>query len=203
MKNTQTSSLLLLLFTLASCAGVKSVNVEKQSLFKNKKTGAIEPTFFWSHYDATQRGSMYKVAPDGTVTVLAENPPDAAVESSLKIVAQAQKTGGVSAQGSLEAVRSIAQLGQRTAAVNILRDALYRLAELCNNAGGMNQPMNADVKAVIMQTLNTCEKVSIEMAKETDANAKAAMMNDLKEIVKSLPEAERKAVNLDALLQKL
>lgn len=92
---------------------------------KNDKMG----TFLWSHYDATQRGSVMYVK-DGKIRVLAENSPDAAFQSMAEIAAKADVDGKVNAELAVKTQRTIAELGKRTAAVNMLRDALYRLNEM-------------------------------------------------------------------------
>lgn len=188
---------------LASCTGPRSVQVERQSLHKDAN-GKLETTLFWSHYDASHRSSLFKVDENGKLTILAENPPDAAVEKSLGIVGDVKVGDKVTAKATLDAVQSIAELGQRTAAVNILRDALYRLAELCNNStNGMNSPMSSDVKDIMLKTLETCEKVSIEMAKETSVTKRAEMVKDLKEMYLAIPEAERDALELEEVIRAL
>ena len=91
-------------------------------------------TYYWSQFDATQRsGLTYIDNKTGKVTFLAEVQPDAAFERVLEIAAKASKDSTVSAELSLSTARSIAELGERTAAVNMLRDGLYRIAELRYN----------------------------------------------------------------------
>lgn len=97
------------------------------SIGKNCKD---QGTFMWSYYDATKRGSMMYLDPQGRVRVLAENPPDAAIQSITSITANANIDGKVDASLAFNTAQSIAELGKRTAGVNMLRDALYRLNEL-------------------------------------------------------------------------
>ena len=86
-------------------------------------------TFLWSHYDATKRGSVMYVK-NGKIRVLAENSPDAAFQSMAEIAAKTDVNGKVNAELAVKTQRTIAELGKRTAAVNMLRDALYRLNEM-------------------------------------------------------------------------
>lgn len=65
--------------------------------------------------------------------VLAEVTPDAAVQKSLDLLGKAKVLDKVDAETQLKTASTIAQLGQRTANVNMLRDALYRIAEGANN----------------------------------------------------------------------
>ncbi|MBF9223454.1 hypothetical protein I2H31_20285 [Hymenobacter sp. BT662] len=90
-------------------------------------------TLFWSHFDATKRSSIINAKADGTTTVLAEVTPDAAVQKSLDLLSKAKVLDKVDAEAQLKTASTIAQLGQRTANVNMLRDALYRIAEGANN----------------------------------------------------------------------
>lgn len=108
-----------------------SINLEIGKSKKNDKNTIKKDngTFLWSYYDATKRGSVMYVK-DGKIRVLAENSPDAAIQSITAITAKANIKGQVDAEFALNTQRTIAQLGKRTAAVNMLRDALYRLNEL-------------------------------------------------------------------------
>lgn len=105
-------------------AGLVRVN----QFTNNKKDTA--GTFMWSHYGATKRGSLMYIDKGGKIRVLAENPPDAAVQSITNIIASAKVDGKVDASLAYKTSKSIAELGKRTAGVNMLRDALYRLNEM-------------------------------------------------------------------------
>ncbi len=91
------------------------------------------PTLFWSHFDATKRASIVNTDSNGNATILAEVSPDAALQRTLELAAKTDVVGKVSAETQLKTATTIAQLGQRTANVNMLRDALYRLAEVTYN----------------------------------------------------------------------
>lgn len=134
---------------LSSCGVFEGTGLKGNSLKRkgNNKAGIIrmpqytncdsvgknckdQGTFMWSYYDATKRGSMMYLDPQGRVRVLAENPPDAAIQSITNITANANVDGKVDASLAFSTAQSIAELGKRTAGVNMLRDALYRLNEL-------------------------------------------------------------------------
>lgn len=101
---------------------------------KNGDTGG----FYWSTYDATRRSSFIKMDP-GRITVLAEVQPDAALElaRSFSATANAKMAKGDLSSGDVNlqsaSFQSIAELGKRTIAVNMQRDALYRLSEMFLN----------------------------------------------------------------------
>ena len=101
-------------------------NIEK------KDSTALQPTLFWAQYDATRRGSMLYIDKNQRVRTLSENPPDAAIQSITDITAKIKGLKGDvgEAEAAFKAQKSIAEMGKRTAAVNMLRDALYRLNEL-------------------------------------------------------------------------
>lgn len=94
-------------------------------------------TFFWSYFDASKRASLISANQNGKLRVLAENPPDMAF-SSVKNIVSALKlevaTVKVGAESRVELAKEVVQLGQRTAIVNILRDAMYRLNESFYNS---------------------------------------------------------------------
>lgn len=87
-------------------------------------------TFLWAHYDASKRSSVMYLSENGELRVLAENSPDVAYQTILDINAKVKVTDEVDAEAALKTQRSVAQLGKRTAAVNMLRDALYRINEM-------------------------------------------------------------------------
>ena len=87
----------------------------------------------WLEYDATRRGGFLldKKDDNGNKTgrvLIAENSPDVASSISAELVA---KTKDVEISGKL--TESLLELGKRTETVMILRESLYRLAELTNN----------------------------------------------------------------------
>ena len=87
-------------------------------------------TFLWAHYDASKRSSVMYLSENGELRVLAENSPDVAYQTILDINAKVKVTDEIDAEAALKTQRSVAQLGKRTAAVNMLRDALYRINEM-------------------------------------------------------------------------
>lgn len=122
--------LLLVALSFGSCA-IKGyspsgkASIARISQFNDTANG----TFIWSQYDATKRGSVMYVH-KGKIRVLAENAPDAALQSITDISAKVKGIESVDVEAAFKTQRTIAQLGKRTAAVNMLRDALYRLNEL-------------------------------------------------------------------------
>jgi len=125
-----------IILTFSSCGGFKETFNHSSA---RKKAGSVQipkfagekGTLTWAHYDASKRGSMTCVDPDGNVRILAENPPDVAIQSITDISAKVGEIKGVgSVDAALKTQRSIAELGKRTVAVNMMRDALYRLNEM-------------------------------------------------------------------------
>lgn len=109
----------------------KKASITQLRMFTDKKD-SLQPTLFWAQYDATRRGSMLYIDKNQRVRMLSENPPDAAIQSITEITAKVSGLKGDvgEAEAAFKAQKSIAELGKRTAAVNMLRDALYRLNEL-------------------------------------------------------------------------
>lgn len=133
----QTQILLIgIAIAISSCGGLRETFNHSSA---RKKAGIVQipqyegekGTLTWAHYDASKRGSMIYVDKSGNVRILAENPPDAAIQSITEISAKVGEIKGVgSVDAALKTQRSIAELGKRTAAVNMMRDALYRLNEM-------------------------------------------------------------------------
>jgi hypothetical protein len=120
--------LLLLLFLIASC------NVHKTTLKELKNTKSN----YQMSYDALRRGAILSIKSDGTLDkILSEVQPDAAIAQTIGITtnlsAKLASGDDFSAEQITNITESLTTLGERTAAVNILRDALYRLEEHCIN----------------------------------------------------------------------
>ncbi|RTQ46575.1 hypothetical protein EJV47_21745 [Hymenobacter gummosus] len=111
----------------------KSVAGSRAGIVRATKFESKKGTLFWSHFDATKRSSIISTDSSGRTFVLAEVTPDAAVQKTLDLLSKAKVTDNVDAEAQLKTASTIAQLGQRTANVNMLRDALYRIAEGANN----------------------------------------------------------------------
>lgn len=165
----KTKILLLFILWASVVLGQRKASIEQLQLFKNKDTSIIEPTLFWAQYDATRRGSMLYVDKNQRIRMLSENPPDAAMETIMGITAKVKGLQGDigEAEAAFNAQKSIADLAKRTAAVNMLRDALYRLNELYY--------ATADEKKDIIQMLQDFKSKNINIT----TNGKAIDINSL------------------------
>ncbi|MGG8495805.1 hypothetical protein ACQY1Q_05275 [Tenacibaculum sp. TC6] len=167
------------------------------------KNGKTQETFMWSHYDATKRGSLMYLDKKGNIRVLAENPPDAAIQSITNITAKTKINDKVDAELALSASKSIAELGKRTAAVNMLRDALYRLNEMYYATKEARDENREIIKKAIENKNNdflnkfmVTEDTAIQSIKEISMDELVALfttiVNNAKEI--AIKEAESDAM---------
>lgn len=186
-----------------SCSTLKQgTGVSRQTLYKSG-TG-IEPTLFWAHYDATQRGGIYMVVPvpagGGTntyrVQMVSENPPDAAMSSTIDALAKAKVGGKVDAEAKFNAVRAVAELGQRNAANYIIRDIAYRLEALQNNGG-----ITPEILTIYKELLATAERVSMsqDSSPATVAKEKAELVKQLNDLLGKADPAAAKPTPADLL----
>lgn len=88
-------------------------------------------------YDAMRRGSILSIS-DGKINkILSEVQPDAAIAKTTditsKLMGELSSGEKVSAEQITKIAESLSKLGERTAPVNMLRDALYRMEEHCIN----------------------------------------------------------------------
>ncbi|MDH6252054.1 hypothetical protein M2347_001781 [Chryseobacterium sp. H1D6B] len=89
-------------------------------------------------YDAMRRGSILNIDHYGKINkILSEVQPDAAIATTTdvtsKLMGKLKSGDSVSAEQMTKITESLSKLGERTAPVNMLRDALYRLEEHCIN----------------------------------------------------------------------
>lgn len=119
--------LLLFLISVASC------NTHIATL-KELKHANVN---YQMSYDAMRRGSIVSFDSTGKMRILSEVQPDAAVTQTTdltsKLSAKLKNRDSISAEQLTKITESLSVLGERTAAVNMLRDALYRLEEHCIN----------------------------------------------------------------------
>ncbi len=124
MKNLLLSAIIV---TLTSCGAFHKATLEK-----------LENTNYQMSYDAMRRGTVLSINKDGEInTILSEVQPDAAIakatEITSKIAANLDEKKNVSVDQMTKITETLTKLGERTAQVNMLRDALYRLEEHCVN----------------------------------------------------------------------
>jgi hypothetical protein len=87
---------------------------------------------FLVDYEATRRGTYIVRDTDGKIRIAAEPPPDVAFESTAKLLASLSDAVSKAEAGKIdgEVVEKIVNLTERTQAVVIMRDAMFRLAEM-------------------------------------------------------------------------
>lgn len=145
------------------------------------------------NYDATRRGSFVSYDSVGRVRVLSEVPPDAVVSTITDLTNKlSAKINGqdFSAEQVTRISESISELGKRTVAVSILRDALYRLEEM-TFAGS---PMDTANKQLFLRVLAvTSEIAQAEIAAEKTKQEEQKTLQDklLKETEQIKNEGEK------------
>ena len=127
---------------------------------------------------------------------LSEPPPDAILERATKIaneVAVKNPTSSeVTAKQQVELANKVIELGERTVAVNILRDALFRLSEM--NINNRNQALGNDYKVLFDSILSVTKQIALADLKKQEAKLQEAKSETIKQEV----ELKMLNTNLDA-----
>lgn len=131
--------LIALSFLIISCGGVKSLG-----------DGA-----YLAKYDAEKRGALIYKDDAGKVYTISEVQPDVAISSILELSSKLKKGEEFTAEQTVNITRTVAQLGERTEAVNILRDALHRLSEIRNNS----TTIDTETKEIFEMILSTVKEI--------------------------------------------
>ncbi|WP_294202894.1 hypothetical protein [uncultured Chryseobacterium sp.] len=89
-------------------------------------------------YDAMRRGAIVSIRDNGSIDkIISEVQPDAAIATTRDIttslMAKLKSGDSVSGENITKITETLSKLGERTAPVNMLRDALYRMEEHCVN----------------------------------------------------------------------
>ena len=165
----------------------------------------ISPTLYWAQFDATKRSSLVAAIPDPnnkavSIKVLAENTPDAAIESISKITAQ-MKNKDFTAEVAGEVARSIAQI-KRSSAVENFRTISYRLAELVNNKGDVDPGVEKLFESLISSSVKTAEWDSNVSLKEAELGIKEAELG-IKKVDEAIANRDLKEEALKTLQDEL
>ncbi|WP_420399640.1 hypothetical protein [Flagellimonas sp.] len=133
------TAILIIICLLTGCGGVKSLG-----------DGA-----YLAKYDAEKRGALIYKDRSGKVFTVSEVQPDVAISSILQLSSNLSQGETFTAEQTVNITRTVAQLGERTEAVNILRDALHRLSEIRNNSGTIDK----ETKEIFENILSTVKEI--------------------------------------------
>lgn len=189
-----------------SCSSVnksrKSAGISRQKLFTtsvkvdNKQT--ILPTLFWSHYDASQRGGIYMVNPDGTVKIISENPPDVAINNTIDALAKVNIGDKVDVGAKFSAIKSVAELGQKNAANYMIRDLAFRIEALKINS----ETIAPEIINIYEKLIQSAENISIAESKNSKSKNKAEILKELNQLIKFSKDTTYKDLKIDSTFIK-
>lgn len=178
--------ILLFLYAIGNCQShrVKATPLKR---FKDGKTA------YFIDYDATRRGSVLEIDyGTGDIKFISEPPPDVALTLTKELSAKANIAEKVNAELQYKTIQSIAQLGQRTAAVNILRDAMYKLSELKLN----HKTIDDTTYKLFDKILQTALEFS-RVEKEIQENEKERNIKEAKEKELEILKLQNKPIDID------
>ncbi len=138
-------------------------------------------------FEATRRATYVMVDEHGVVRMAAEPPPDAALDASVDATATLKAMlEKVELEGTLEAevVEKIVKLTERTQAVVLMRDAMFRLAEM--HVNGVIS--DGDYLTLYNKALAGAIALAAPDAETAQAMLRALLLEAL---VEKLPEDER------------
>ena len=142
-------------------------------------------------YDATRRGSFYFVDyKTKKLKVVSEPPPDVVSMLSKELSGNANVLDKVNIDAKFKAVESIAELGKRTAAVNILRDALYKLAEIKIS----NDSIDARTERLFLEALKVACQITVTETEFALAEQYKSLSNMTPEQINAIPNKPNTAM---------
>ncbi|MFN8284741.1 MAG: hypothetical protein U0U67_16070 [Chitinophagales bacterium] len=175
----------LTVILFASCTSVKIVSSPNLKAKSMKLEGNKRVSYF-----------IYDERENRTYT-LSEPPPDAILEKSLNALGKVDVEGQVTAEMKLDLASKVIQLGERTVAVNILRDALFRLSEM--NINNRNQPLELGYRSLFDSILIASKTVAISDIIKAEADKAKAETKKLEaETQKAEAEIQLKKLDFDA-----
>ena len=101
---------------------------DEQKKKLNQQKGEPPGTLFAGVFDSSHRLAIVDKSNNGQLRIISENPPDTAIKT-LSDISLSGTYKGADANLRVMLARDVVQLGQRTVAVNLLRDALWRITD--------------------------------------------------------------------------
>mgnify|MGYP000901194857 CR=1 FL=1 len=132
---------------ISSCTTVKIVSTSKLSAKSLKLKSDKRVSYFIYDKDSNRTYS------------LSEPPPDAILEKTVSVVNNVKVKDQVDVSQKMDLASKVIQLGERTVAVNILRDALFRLSEM--NINNRNKPLEPGYKSLFDSILSASKTIAI------------------------------------------
>src|SRR5690606_37069939 len=136
---------------------------------------------------------------DGTVRVISENPPDAAINSTIDVLAKAKVGDKVDAAAKFSAVKAVAELGQRNAGNYMIRDLAFRIEALKNNHDG---EIDEDIIKIYEKLIESAEKITITDSKNKIYESKASTLKELTSLIKMSKDTTYRELKLDSTFIK-
>lgn len=168
---------LLLIIFITSCNASKLTQPHK-IVSQKLEAGA----FYMLPLDASVKSNLIRTNADGSFRILSEAAPDAIVTSivelTTKLAAKLKSGETFTAEQITKITESTTQLGKRTAAVNILRDALFRLEEFNQNR---TVPMDTSTYNLFVKVLDNVREISLAESAVENAKGKKADLDKEKE----------------------
>ncbi len=171
------------LFTMFSCSSHRMTRSSK-----------LEPTelkpnaYYMVPLDATIRENLVWTDSLGRFRILSEVSPDAVVTSvtsvSGKITGELATGQKLSAEQATTITQSLSELGKRTVAVSILRDALYRLEEFNVNSNG--RMMDTATYKLFLEILKSAQTIANAEQEGEKAKTAEKELEKEKEVTKQL-----------------
>lgn len=147
-------------------------------------------------YDAMRRGAVLNIDEKGKINkILSEVQPDAAIATTTdltnKLATQLPSGQNISLEQITKITETLSKLGERTASVNMLRDALYRMEEHCINFEAQCKGETYwESFQVVIKAITTLQE---EVSKTAESEAKEEMAKTLR----ALTPEERAKYNLN------
>jgi hypothetical protein len=149
---------------------------------------------YFVDYDITRRGAF--IVPKGKeVRTISEPAPDAGMESVSKFLASIDYKG-IKGEASAEVAEKLIQFGQRTQTIMFLRETLFRLTEVGNNAG-LDKVEYQELYKQVVQAAADLAKTEVEVAKKEAAKAETKKAEAETEKAKAVTEKIHKFETLN------
>lgn len=179
----------LLISSLALVGCKTTKGIKSLGTFKPDAAGNRPTSVHWAYMDSNIRQSVIVVNKNGEAYIVSEPSPDTAVKATMDLASQLKYEDSVDAELKLKYATEVAQLGKRTVATTVLRDALYKMSEL--RAAG-NELKEHEI-GLFETILATAERIAIAELTEKQSE----LIREINMAYEAIPDHERAGKELE------
>ncbi|WP_342065792.1 hypothetical protein [Achromobacter kerstersii] len=166
-------TLCICLVVMIGLNGCKAITppIKREALTENKN--------HWFAYDSNYRGAI--LLDSSTGKFCAEPSPDTATTGTFNLTINAERASVIDASAGLSGASTLTRLSERSQAVLVLRESMYRLCEQSLN-GNISDAQYLSAFTAILNTIKVMFDAELANAQADQNQSKAALAREMKDL---------------------